>query len=335
MDSNYQRLIVEDVIRLRRRINESQLPAKTLNHNLLIGTWNIRNFGRLRTEWNESPDSSQRNLRALVYISEIIRCFDVVAIQEVRRDTSGIRMLLEKHLGPNWGMIISDVSAGPKGNAERLAFLYDKRRAQPSGLTGEIVIPPTSDGSPAQQFDRTPYLVGFRTGTEHFTLLTAHIKYGETPETRLPELSALAEYIASEIRERARTVGEETNLIVLGDFNIDDRGENPLFQAFIKTGLVVPSELLNHKTTYGAKAKFYDQIAWFMGEMNLTASGRAGTIDFTSAVFKDKNPSEMSYQMSDHFPLWAEFFTDRSSEQMARILGIDPNAPFPFSNIPD
>ncbi|UCE08186.1 MAG: endonuclease/exonuclease/phosphatase family protein, partial [bacterium] len=177
--SDYPRLVVEDIVRLRRRIERSQLPAKMIDRNLIIGTWNIRNFGGIYERWDENQGSPKRNLRAMAYIAEIVRRFDVIAIQEVKWDTSAIRMLLGEFLGPNWGLIISDVSAGPKGNAERLAFIYDKRRVEPSGLAGEIVLPPTAEGDPVQQFDRTPYIVGFQSVGEGFALLTAHIKYGD------------------------------------------------------------------------------------------------------------------------------------------------------------
>jgi hypothetical protein len=36
--------------------------------------------------------------------------------------------------------------------------------------------------------------------------------------------------------------------------------------------------------------------------------------------------------MSDHFPLWVEFLTDRSTEVMARTLGADPAAPDPLAD---
>ena len=118
------------------------------------------------------------------------------------------------------------------------------------------------------QFARTPYLVGFRAGNEYFTLLTAHIKYGDNPDQRVDEIRQLAEYTATEIRDRASiTATGDTNLIVLGDFNIDQREDNPLFQAFISTGLTVPPQLLNLRTAYGTVPKYYDQIAWFMGRI--------------------------------------------------------------------
>ena len=275
-------------------------------------------------------------VQALAYIAEVIRRLDVVAIQEVKRDTAAIRMLLDDFLGPNWGIVVSDVTAGSGGNTERLAFLYDRRRVQPSGLAGEIVLPPTDAGDPAQQFVRTPYIVGFQAGGERFALLTAHVKYGAVPEDRLPELKALAEYAANEIRDRARSLdAEERNLVVLGDFNIDKRGDNPLFQALVSTGLIVPSQLLGLKTTYGADPKYYDHIAWFMGDLDLSLSGRAGVIDFAGAVYKELALRQMSYRVSDHFPLWVEFVVDRSTETMARTLGVDPAMPDPLGTVPD
>jgi hypothetical protein len=243
-------------------------------------------------------------------------------------------MLVEDFLGPHWEVIVSDVSAGDKGNVERLAYLYDRRRVTPSGLVGEIVLPPTPLGDPMEQFDRTPYLVGFQAGSERFALLTAHIRYGTTPVDRVPELGNLAAYVAREIRDRARFQGaEEVNLVVLGDFNIDRRTSNPLFDAFVSTGLWVPEAIRSVSTTLGSQAKHYDQIAWFRDDLTLLTQGRAGVIDFTGAPFPEISPLQMSYRVSDHFPLWVEFITDRSVEAMARTLGVDPAMPDPFGGV--
>lgn len=331
----YPRPVVEDIVRLRRRIEQSRIPIKQLDQNLIIGTWNIRAFGRVFHQWSENPADPKRNLRAMACIAEIVRRFDVLAVQEVKSDTTGIQFLMRELLGTDWGLLMSDVSGGSAGNTERLSFIFDKRRVQPSGLAGEIVLPPTADGNPMQQFDRTPYIVGFQSRHENFALLTAHIRYGKVPADRIGELRSLAQYVAKEIRARIKTLAEERNLIVLGDFNIDQRGDNPLFQAFISTGLVVPDALLNLRSTYDTKAKYYDQIAWFMGGLDMLTAGRAGVIDFAGAVFKDLTLQQMSYRMSDHFPLWVEFQTDRSPEHMAATLGVDPGMPDPFSGVPD
>jgi endonuclease/exonuclease/phosphatase family metal-dependent hydrolase len=325
---------VEDIVRLRRRIDQSGIPSKLTDRNLIVGTWNVRGFGDLFASWEENDDSPKRNLRGLACIAEIVSRFDVIAIQEVKRGTAAIRTLLRDFLGPDWDLVMSDVTAGDKGNSERLAFIYDRRRVQPSGLAGEIVLPPTPQGDPAEQFDRTPYIVGFRSAGETFALLTAHIRYGEQPADRIGELKSLAAHIAKEIRDRASATGEANNLIVLGDFNIDERGDDPLFEAFVSTGLFVPEKLLNLRTTYNSKPKFYDQIAWFMDRLEMLTNNEAGVIDFAGAVFPELTPLQMTYRVSDHFPLWVEFVIDRSSHQMAATLGVDPSAPDPFAGVP-
>ena len=324
---------LEDIIRLQQRIENSNIPQKIVDQNLLIGSWNIRSFGTVLESWRDNPDKPKRNLRSLLYIAEIIKRFDVIAIQEVKGDTTGIRLLLNEFLGSDWGLIVSDVSAGSKGNNERLAFIYDKRRVVPSGLAGEIVLPSEKGGELSQQFDRTPYIVGFQAAGESFALLTAHIRYGSSADDRIGEIKSLSQFIANEIRDRASAGGEEKNLIVLGDFNIDDRGDNPLFQAFVSTGLMVPQQLLNLKTTYSTKPKFYDQIAWFMGNLDLLTDDRAGVINYAGSVYPEFDLKQMSYLVSDHFPIWVEFIIDRSKEQIANRLGIDPAMPDPFKSI--
>jgi endonuclease/exonuclease/phosphatase family metal-dependent hydrolase len=332
--SEYPRAVVEDVARLRRRIEASGLPPKHTDQNLLVASWNIRAFGAVHPMWAENPGSPKRNWRGLAYILEVIRRMDVIAIQEVKRDLSGIRMLLD-WLGPHWGLIVSDVTVGDAGNAERLAFIFDERRVHPSGLAGEIVLPPLPSGDPARQFDRTPYAVGFQAGRERFVLVTAHIRYGAAPE-RTPEILSLATHVAREMRDRVkRATTEEENLIVLGDFNIDKRKDDPNFQAFISTGLWVPPQLEHLRTATGSVAKFYDQIAWFRPDFDLVYGDRAGVIDFAGALYPDLTPQEMTFRVSDHFPLWAEFRLDRSPQQMAPALGLHPDMPDPLDTVPD
>jgi exonuclease III len=301
------------------------------DRNLLVATWNLRALGGLQHRWDETADSPNRNLRGLAIVAEVVRRFDIVALQEVRRDTGALRTLLNQFLGQDWGLLMSDVSEGRRGNAERLAYVYDRRRATPSGLAGEIVIPPPDEGGdPPEQFDRTPYVVGFRAGPVHVSLLTSHIRYGEAPLERRPELERLATYTARYIRDKATDASaEERNLVVLGDFNIDRRRlEDPLFGAFVETGLVVPDELLDVRSSTGAAVKHYDQIAWFIGALDLPYRGRAGVVEFQDAVYPELTRAEMSWRVSDHLPLWVEFGIDLSVAGLAEVLGVpaDPRA---------
>ena len=207
--ANYPRVVAEDIVRLRRRLDAASIPPRRTDSNLIVGTWNLRAFGPLYPHWGENPGSPKRNLRGLAIIGEVVSRFDVVAIQEVKRETTAIRTLIDRFLGPDWGLLMSDVTVGDRGNTERLAYIYDRRRVQPSGLAGEVVLPPTADGDPVEQFDRTPYMVGFTSGSERFALLTAHIRFGDAPADREPELRRLAEYVSKEIRDRATADGAE------------------------------------------------------------------------------------------------------------------------------
>jgi endonuclease/exonuclease/phosphatase family metal-dependent hydrolase len=332
--ASYPAGVAQDIARLRRRIRHSGIPPRTTDSNLILGTWNIKAFGPIHPSWEEAQEAPKRTYHSLAILAEIVRCYDILAIQEVKRDLTALRCLLD-WLGSDWGVIMTDVTAGEAGNAERLAFLFDQRRVQASGLAGEIVLPPLAAGAPASQFARTPYAVGFQAGAQRFVLVTAHILYGREPREREPEIRALAEYTAREMRDRARqTRSEDANLILLGDFNIDKRQGDPLFDAFTSTGLVVPEPLRSLPTVPGSQPKFYDQIAWFMGTFDIPFLS-AGVINFAGAVCPELPLRQTVFRVSDHLPLWASFRIDRSEEAMAVTLGLDPAMPNPLDTVPD
>jgi hypothetical protein len=294
------------------------VPAKQLDRNLLVATWNLRAFGGLTKKWEAEPgDSPRRNLADLLYIAAIVSRFDVVAVQEVRGDLRALRHLL-KLLGPEWGVIMSDVTESEGGNDERLAFLFDTRRAKPSGLAGEFSEPfdpatgKLSMQTVVRQFARTPYAVSFLSAGRTFILVTLHAVYGKGTADRISELKAIARRLADFAGEVANW---GHNLIGLGDFNIDRAGD-PLFEAFTSTGLGAPPGLNEVPRTIfdqPQKTHFYDQIAWFSpgGQgpvLSLTCTG-AGTFDFVPLLRGEQSLVELSWRISDHYPLWVEFST--------------------------
>lgn len=59
-------------------------PTKS-PQNLLIGTWNIRDFDKITMQWRSGPGASPiRDMSNVLAIASIVRRFDVMAIQEVR-----------------------------------------------------------------------------------------------------------------------------------------------------------------------------------------------------------------------------------------------------------
>ena len=153
--------VAADLERLRSALDED-LPAKALDRNLLIATWNVRAFGGLTEKWQSGEeDTPKRDLHSLLCIAEIVSRFDVVALQEARENLKALRHML-KVLGPNWGLSLTDVTEGAPGNGERMAFLFDTRRVVPSGLACEIVVPEEQleriePAALRRQFARTPY----------------------------------------------------------------------------------------------------------------------------------------------------------------------------------
>src|SRR5699024_8814861 len=169
---------------------DQKIPFKKLDQNLIIATWNIRVFGNLTRKWeSDDRDSPKRDLHSILCIAEIIGRFDVIAIQEVRANIRALRDTL-KILGDNWSLILTDVTKGDSGNGERMAFLFDRRRVQLSGLAGELVIPnewtkTASQNALNEQFVRTPYAVSFRSNDQTFIMVTLHILYGKKSSDRI------------------------------------------------------------------------------------------------------------------------------------------------------
>ena len=231
---------VEENITLLKQDLDEKIPAKQLDRNLLIASWNIRAFGDLTRKWvSEEKDNPKRDMHSVLCITEILRRFDVIAVQEVKSNIRALRDTL-KLLGPEWSMILTDVTKGDAGNGERMAYLFDTRRVNLSGLAGELVVPKewskgVSTNVMTEQFVRTPYAVSFRSKGQTFILVTLHVIYGKKAEDRIPELKGIAQWLSAWAKD---VNAYHHNLIVLGDFNIEERGDL-LHRTFISEGLYV------------------------------------------------------------------------------------------------
>jgi len=295
------------------------IPNKLIGQNLLIATWNIRSFASLTRKWTASEnDSPKRDLRGLRAICDILSRFDVVAIQEVKGDLRALRDTM-KYLGESWSFMMTDITLGDAGNDERMAFVFDSSRVKPSGLACELVVPPEwlaeiPENALRRQFARTPYAVSFKAGKTTFILVTLHVDYGDSTEDRKDELKAIARWMKAWAKRESKW---HHNLLTLGDFNIERRGDD-LWEAFTSTGLSVPAELnAVPKSIFDDESdpndKFYDQIAWFTLESGSIALDMdyqtGGYFDFLPFVYTDLNltKNSISYRISDHYPLWAEF----------------------------
>ena len=320
------------------------VPIRTLDSSLIIGTWNIRDFD------NNKFRNGPRRRESLQYIAEIISSFDVCAIQEINEDLEPLEEVI-RLLGKDWQYIATDVTQGPSGNRERMAFVYDTRKVKFRNIAGEIVLPKHKLLPDEQQFARTPFIVSFQAGWFHFSICTVHIYFGQNSKNsdgykrRVSEI----DFIAKELAKRAKRDGE--NYILLGDFNI----KNPIdetMQALTSAGFILPPELFPSNVLGN---KYYDQIAFQTKKDEVTFLS-AGAFNFSDVLYtenqyehyapalperhrdltsrgtpKDKKKDQdyfrkrwMTWQMSDHIPLWVELAIDFSNEHL--LHNLDPDA---------
>ena len=97
---------------------------------VIIGSFNIRKLGSVKKRTEQSWE----------LLKQTISRFDLIAIQEVMDDLSGLEHL-RSLLGEDYGMIVSDVTGakpGNGGNAERLAYLFNWKKIQRTALASDI-----------------------------------------------------------------------------------------------------------------------------------------------------------------------------------------------------
>jgi len=291
------------VEKLREIIRQTNIPPKMLDKNLLIATFNIREFGAKR-----------RQGYAINALAEICSCFDVIAVQELRQNLGDLKRLLEV-MGPYWKVIFNDPAGEPRnpGNDERFAYIYDNRVMRFTGMAAELLV--TDDflgqaGAPKNSLSvpwRTPFMASFRAGDFDFMLLTVHIQWNKKGgiEARTKEIEMITRWIGRRQKEMKLY---DPDIFVLGDFNIPGL-KSKAFKALEEHGLTVPKALRRFKTNL-KKTSHYDQIAYYSQNTDCQV-GQAGVIEFSPAFFapdmSDSEYEKMTYQVSDHMPLWSEF----------------------------
>lgn len=327
---------IEGLQRLRLALAQ-EIPTRTASDTLLLATWNIREF--------DSGKYGYRKEEPYYYLAEILNRFDLIAIQEVRDGLYPLQRLCQL-LGSDWDFLVTDVTLGTSGNAERMAYLYDRRKVTFTGLAAELVLPKDKNAPEEPvQLARSPYIAGFRAGWAYLTLATVHIYYGKgvaVDPRRLSEITAFSQTIAKNAAKlsgapqyKPGSPPPPDNLILLGDFNIFNRKDVTL-EAITKAGFVVPEELNSIPGSNVAKNKHYDQIAYYKRLTRLRPTGRAGVFDFFEHVYRLDDESAYTadraekpgrsfqdwrtYRMSDHLPMWIELDIDDSDAYLNSLV---------------
>jgi endonuclease/exonuclease/phosphatase family metal-dependent hydrolase len=351
-DKESARRAAAQLLKLRRQLTRT-LPARTVDETLLLATWNLREFGSGRMYGARLDESIQ-------YIAEIVSRFDLVAVQEVRRNLGDLVRLM-RVLGDWWDYMVTDVSEGRSGNEERIAFLYDRRKVRFDHLAGEITLPAAK--TPVWQLARSPFLCSFRSGWRRFAVCSVHIYYGtDKPDDprRVEEIDKLAKLLAVRSAKREKQGdGEPENVILLGDFNIFHHEGGLTMKALHENGFVIPKDVAELEAGSNlAQDKYFDQIAFLDPKKLLRSTRRTsrrppeekykkGVFRFTESIFGagdaavwkreiaetmgTRVPAKKlasvyrqwrTFQISDHFPLWIELKMDFADGFIATCGGL-------------
>ncbi|WP_018896460.1 endonuclease/exonuclease/phosphatase family protein [Rhizobium sp. 2MFCol3.1] len=297
------RRCAERLLSIREQLEE--LRSRKNDRSVLLATWNIRDFDGNKFGWGPRLPES------FYYLAEMISCFDLVAIQEVNENLKPLERVM-KILGREWDYIVTDVTEGPSGNGERMAFVYNTEKVWFRKIAGEIVLPdgqmvvankrvtvkgqkdvPPTTIEAKQQFARSPFLVAFQSGWFRFSLCTVHIYYGKDsgPELqrRIEEIKRLVAFFAKRQDNATPDVdhlGSPENFILLGDFNVVSP-EHETMKALKSKGFKVPDAIDGDKVR--AKGQhFYDQIAVRVKDSRFKVVG-GGMVSVFDHVFRDSD----------------------------------------------
>jgi len=164
-------------------------PPSDTSRYVRIATWNIREF--------DSSSYGYRSQETKAYIAEILSHFDLIALQEIRRDLDALDDV-KRLLGPTWDYIATDVTEGASGNKERMVFLFNQDKVWFRNVAGELTLPkgqkvtdPFGDRFKVEggaQFELPAgQILASPTGLKTDTLASGQTKIKEDVEIPLPE----------------------------------------------------------------------------------------------------------------------------------------------------
>jgi endonuclease/exonuclease/phosphatase family metal-dependent hydrolase len=325
---------IDGLLRIKDAL-AAQVPSRKAEENLLVASWNIKEFGH----------TTQRIPESYFYIAEIISRFDLVAVQEVKSTLKDLDIVM-RLLGSQWDYLVNDITDGTDGNSERSAYLYNCDRVDLGGLGGEIVLwDDLTAGSTVKQLKRTPYITGFKAGWKTFAMINLHLHPGHDDEDvarRKEEVRLLLAALQEKVdRKRLWT----TNLVLTGDFNLYS-GDDDETVALINDAGFTEVDALIGKDTNASQTQAYDRFFvrksdYFRLAIDDAGEEIGGVFDPFDHVLRvddrqsyksamkavyggssdlDVDDNLRSYflnywrknQLSDHFPIWFELEIDSS-----------------------
>lgn len=223
-------------------------------------------------------------------LADVIRHFDVVAIQEIRAKEQTIIEDLVAQVnatGRSYDYVLGP-RLGRTSSKEQYAFVFDAQRIEVS-RESVFTVP-----DPQDLLHREPLVASFRVRglppSEAFTFTLMNI-HTDPDETDL-ELDALGDFFV----QVQRSVADD-DVIVLGDLNVDEYHLGKLGQ-LPGIGYAISGVPTN---TRGSKS--YDNLVYDR-RYTTEATGVSGVFNLLTEY---QLTMDQALDVSDHMPVWAEF----------------------------
>ena len=297
---------IDGLVQLQRALTGVN-PRKT-EENLLIASWNIQGFG----------SGQGRSGEALYYIAEIINAFDLIAVQELRTELTDLDKVM-RILGPSWRYMLNDATLGDGGNDERSAYIFNTKRVELSGMSGEISPWPEFlegyDGA-VKALKRPAYMTGFVTAWKQFSMVNLHLHPGKKSKRAADGTKTYpdAEYRRGEIElmielfDEAKDSFWSPNLVLVGDMNFAKGQDQDTIDYLGSKEFVECTALAGkptNKTVSASSAEAFDRLFFSDEEYFRIATDDAGeqqggVFDPFLTVFKEDDWRKYREEMRDY-----------------------------------
>lgn len=259
---------------------------------LRIGTFNIQVFGEAKMDKPEVVE----------ILVDVIRRFDVLAIQEVRSaDPSVVDELvrLVNAAGARYAYLLGP-RLGRTSSKEQYLYIYDRARLEVDRNACYTV------EDPQDFLHREPLVARFRvirpSGSEGFSFSLVNIH--TDPDEVEQEINVLDDVF----RAVQQDGSGEDDILLLGDLNASPREFGELGR------MPYGVWLIDGQPTNTRGTKCYDNIV-FDRRATTEFTGAAGIIDLATEYGLSL---EQAIAVSDHLPVWAEFsLTEGGTSELA------------------
>lgn len=241
-------------------------------------SWNIENLGQSKSN------------QEIILLANIVRDFDIIAIQEVVAGYGGAQAVARladelNRKGTKWDYTVSDLTSSSVYKTERYAYVWKTSKVRKVGKAW-------LEKRYHLEIDREPYFCTFQYEKKQFTVVNFHaITKKRQPETEIKYFKFLPDEYPN------------LNLLFAGDFNCPQSHSvfNPLKKMGYKPVLVNQKTSLKKECNNGhCLASEFDNMYYHASKINFLKSG---IIPFHTAFATQKE----ARMLSDHIPIWFEF----------------------------